>query len=660
MANSPAIRTGNLSAVAEFVFRPGGVAEGNVFTQWAMCHATASSYGGISVIRVDSSLARASVSAGIWDMSGVSLSGFEHVEASGPSDVLEFSDGAELQGLERVDGPLVLRNVGSTPAIYVSSFTSLVLDTGVIVEASGAAPLVSVEDGASLYLTMLGGCQLRNVGTAPVSAEGPSGTLVFQLFSGSQVALNTVSGDPSQVSVSLFSSAANFELNQVGLTVSPSITRIAAAARVGYDNVSSGLASTDVQGAIDELAPGGLTGLGTLGQRTYGNVFVVWAGALAPLTVNDLVNTYGIKRGNLDLLTSTPSYAGCRWRMEYLNTTPPTVIDNLTFSTAQEIVDWVNANVPQAAGRFTPDVQVAAYDVIDPSIDPLFKIMGKNRTFSRFRAFDKYWSPSTQTVDNEFAVFLDGLWTSVWGAPVPTGNPPASWGDEFRLFWVPSNHRRLYLLPNTGFQMDLTSSAGNRQMIQISDDTLQPATTSSWSTDPSRNPRYGVMDPSGTSFEYYSLSDGFKQLPNSLLNGNSVVIGYPMVDGSGNRSVYVKPVGVDIFHTNWFDDSRYQLEAVGALDRDGQNRVRVLSPETTPQPRLNSGGLYALSDFLVPLAFPNSSTHRGGSYRPGDVRFQLRDLTTNRVSPFSNAKIGWDFKKRFRPLAALVRNDATR
>lgn len=662
MANTPAIRTGSLSAVTEFIFRPGGTAVGNVFTQWDLCHSAASSYSGASVIRVDSSLANAVVGTGAWDMSGVTLSGFEHVAQTGPADVLELSEGATLLNLERMNGPFVLRATGSSPAISVTSFTSIVADTGVRMEASGSGPLVSVADGATFFLTMLGGSQLVNSGVAPILAEGPGGSIVFQLLSGAQVSFNTVTGNAALVSVNLFSSGSSFSDNQVGLTATPVINRIARAERVFYDNVSSGLVAENVQDAIDEIAAGSVSSTATLGQRTYGNVFVVWSGASAPLTVPNLISIYGVKRGNIDLLQNTPSYAGCSWRMEFINSTPPTVFDNLTFTTTQEIVDWVNANVPQSGGFFTQSVQVAAYDVVDPQVDPLFKVMGKNRTFSRFRAADRYWSPNGETVRNGLADFLSGLWLELWGSPVPTGNPPGSWVDEFRLFWTPQNHRRLYLLPSRQFSIDLNQNgtAGNRQMIQVSDDTLQSASVESWTVDPSREPVYGSLDSSASGLSYYSMQDGFKLLPQDIIGGNSVIIGYPMVDSSGNRSVYVKPVGIDMFHTNWFDDSLYQLEAVGSFERDGQYRIRPLSPENPGQVSLNSGGLYPISQFVVPLSFPNTGTQKGSGYQPGEVRFQLRDLTTNRVSPLANPKIAWDFRKRYRPLAAIVRNDATR
>lgn len=659
MANTPAIRNNAVNANNEFVFRPGVPGGGNVFPTWEACYAAARSYPGMSMLRVDSLLDDAVVPAGTWDMDGIQVGGFNHISSTGPADVLQFGEGSLLENMDTFVSPMRVRNLSSSPPIVVSGFQSIVADLGVLFESPGG-PMMSVEDGAQLFLTLMAGSQFTG-GNPVVEAEGNS-TLVFQLFSGAGVSFNTVTGTAGLVSVSIFGSGASFNPLQTGLTTTPTINLITQAEYEGYDNSESGLTATNVQDAIDELATGSVSSIANLGQRTYGNVFVVWSGAPTPLTVPNLVSLYGVKRGNIDLLQNTPSYSGCSWRMEFINSTPPTVFDNLSFTTAQEIVDWVNANVPQSGGFFTQSVQVAAYDVVDPQVDPLFKVMGKNRTFSRFRAADRYWSPDGETVRNGLADFLSGLWVELWGDPVPTGNPPGSWVDEFRLFWTPQNHRRLYLLPSRQFSIDLNQNgtAGNRQMVQVSDDTLQPASVESWTVDPARSPVYGSMDSSASGISFYSMQDGFKALPQDIIGGNSVIIGYPMVDSNGNRSVYVKPVGIDMFHTNWFDDSLYRLEAVGSFERDGQVRIRQLSPENPGQASLNSGGLYPISQFVVPLAFPNSGTQKGSGYQPGEIRFQLRELATNRVSPLANPKIAWDFRKRYRPLAAIVRNDATR
>lgn len=651
MANSPAIRRSGALEGQEFIYRPAGSAMGNVYTSWAACHTAASAYRGLSRIRIDSPGVGAQIPAGIWDMRDIVISGFEHVTTSGPNDILEVQDGASFTNLARIEGPLRFESVSSSPAMTVGSPHSLICSTGVIMRSNGA-PLIDVLEGNLFYLTLLEGSQIQGP-SAVVEMENLS-VAVVQLFSGSLVSFNTFSGTPQQVSVFLFSSAAQFNENHVGLGAQPTINLLADSERVSYDPTASGLVSTDVQGAIDELAQDNASGSGSLGRRTYGNVFVVWSGFNAPLTVNALVSETSIKRGNVDLIRNVEKYSRCQWRMEFIDSTPPVVFDDLSFGSQQDIVDWVNANVPQAGGFFTESCHLAAYDQIDGDLPPIFKVMGKNRTFSRWRNFFRYWS-SGQVV-NTTPQLLQDLWTFIYGAPLPT--PVGSWTDEYGLFWTPQNHKRLYQLPALGFTLGLQGGPGQRRM-RLPDDSISPATTGEWTTDPGFSPGYVASDATQNTSDLFDAASAERHLALNLAQGNSIVIGYPMTDGLGNRALYLKPVGIDTFHTNWYDPSQYRLEAVGAYARDGHIRIHPLtSPQSTPQASLNSGGLFSLSEVMTSVAFSNSSNLRG--QKPGPVAFQLRDLMTNRVSALAHPRIQWDYKKRFRPLAAIVRNHATR
>lgn len=404
---------------------------------------------------------------------------------------------------------------------------------------------------------------------------------------------------------------------------------------------------------------------GDLGIRTYGNVMGMWEGYPYPIMDSDLISRIALKRGNIDLVTNTSAYSRCMWKVEVSD--PSSVIatyDGLTFTNTQEIVDWINSNVPNDGGTFLNSAYIHAYDRVSPAVNPLPKIFGRNRTFSRMRPADRYWSPSNPTLASRnwnalvASNFLSQLWQDVWGSPFPT--PVGSWSDaDFACFWTPSDYKNLYRLPNPQFSVNLSAGQGGRHMLSggnaISADPVP------WFRDTNISPVYAASDATSTSYRSFGISAAFKELPRAYQNGESVIIAFPMSDGNGNQSVYIKPVGTDVYTTSFFDQGQYQLEAVGTYEQTGQVKIRPIFPQMgTPLPSLNVGIRFGLDQLLVPLAAPNMSALRGNHYKPGKIRFQIRNLANNQVSPFLNPTIQWDFRVRFRPLAALVKNDPTR
>jgi len=114
-STGPTVLTGN-----NFVFRPGGVAGGNVYTDWAALVADLPTVQGMKTIQIDSSLAAATVPEGAWDVTEAELTGyFPGAAPSSAFPTLTIADGASFTNLRKIGGDLNVINANTTAAPVV-------------------------------------------------------------------------------------------------------------------------------------------------------------------------------------------------------------------------------------------------------------------------------------------------------------------------------------------------------------------------------------------------------------------------------------------------------------------------------------------------------------------------------------------------------------
>jgi len=184
-----------LGARPVFVFRPGGVPAGNVYTDWPTMMADVVVQQGPKWIEIDSSIAPALVPAGVWNIADCTFSTSPNVTAPGPppgfgTGLLTWSNGATATG-----NLLALRNIkfASASAAPVLTSASLVtyvdLYNSLVVSNVGAAPFFSFTANfplMTLFNSNLGD-GVRNVVTTAV-------TLALRLYENSGVAAHALAG----------------------------------------------------------------------------------------------------------------------------------------------------------------------------------------------------------------------------------------------------------------------------------------------------------------------------------------------------------------------------------------------------------------------------------------------------------------------------------
>lgn len=219
-----------------FVLRPGGVPDGNIYTDWPTLYADYSLTDGPATIEFDDSLGAITIPAGAYAFrEDTTLEGvLRQNPALGGGDVgtlVELADGVTF------DPPPIyyrngiwLRSLSSSPIISVtptggpSEFLIQLLERGAVFEASGGSPFVestrlSTEGGVFFFL-VLGG--RFNASTDPVLnllGDVPGGIPAIaqlNMLSSGQVRPDTIEGNAQGLLFAQVSDDSNFSILQSG------------------------------------------------------------------------------------------------------------------------------------------------------------------------------------------------------------------------------------------------------------------------------------------------------------------------------------------------------------------------------------------------------------------------------------------------------------
>lgn len=256
-------------APERFVFRPGGVAADNVYTNWAALMAAVGAASGSKEIVFDDTAGAITIPAGVWNVAGVALTDGDLLTntVGTPTQVpVSLANGAILSGHP------VLRNLditgppaGGAPFALVAGFAFLVLDNCTI--TSGGVPVVGV-DGVGTTLVMYLLNSSITVAGGPVIYCSNNGSIAPSLQANSVLQNGTLSDDGTGTVFSATVTSSSFmsinpadhpAFNPAGFPAA--FTYSDNALRMGYDNTGSGLTAINVQDAIDEIVggPGSIT-----------------------------------------------------------------------------------------------------------------------------------------------------------------------------------------------------------------------------------------------------------------------------------------------------------------------------------------------------------------------------------------------------------------
>jgi hypothetical protein len=157
------------ASTTNVIFRPGGVAGGNVYTTWATAFAAATASQCACILYVDSSLAAATVPAGTWDCLGaLTLAGYNVFE-----DTLTIADTGILKRPQAISGLTVECTCATTQAFTFNSGDTFFLDRFCNVDllAGATVPAIQIPNGAILAIFFDSGA-VDNTATPTIGVIG--------------------------------------------------------------------------------------------------------------------------------------------------------------------------------------------------------------------------------------------------------------------------------------------------------------------------------------------------------------------------------------------------------------------------------------------------------------------------------------------------------
>ena len=429
--------------------------------------------------------------------------------------------------------------------------------------------------------------------------------------------------------------------------------------------------------------------------RSYGVATVAYANLPVPALDSQMEVSITSNGGNILLWGYFDTwYFRCKVRLRFsdINNITQQYFPYLdvvrTFANRAELVQFVNDN--RTSDQVMVEMEV--FDVVDGNMPSPANVYGKNRLYAGLLGRvsgganrPQYWGRQPDAAyyaanSNAYVQLAEALYTLWQGCHPSIAMPDPSvtpWtADEYGCFWFGTNRVRRYDMPRFDGALtvpDAPRATSTVRYVRLVNQNIPDTTTtprangagglppSTWGT-LSTSPvvYYAALAPNLSATTGWSARDAFKLNAEYIYGNWSVVVGYPLVReialGQYECSVLVKPIGVDSFFFDAFDDSRYQLEAVGTYRNDGRLMLQSvpISSVTWERRVTNPVLVQSLSAVMRPVRRYIQSGRNG--YAPGRARFQYRDLLTGMVSSLSPAGIEPVVRKRARPFALMVRD----
>jgi len=240
-----------------FVFRPGGVADDPVFTDWNLLWARRSLLDGPAVIQIDDSILPATIPTGVYDLSNTLVRG---VPGSITPTLLTVGAGADITGISTVGDNLSLLFSTGASTITPAAGSLFSLGKNSSIEAQGpATPMFSVSSG-DFTMLLEDGASLTGINPV-VSVAAGAFQLSVILDDGSSVAADTISGAVGSNGTSLIRSASS----DISVPIPPAFdgtwtnTYLTSAFNVGYNPTNPldwAIVPATVGEALDQLVLG--------------------------------------------------------------------------------------------------------------------------------------------------------------------------------------------------------------------------------------------------------------------------------------------------------------------------------------------------------------------------------------------------------------------
>lgn len=361
-----------------------------------------------------------------------------------------------------------------------------------------------------------------------------------------------------------------------------------------------------------------------------------------------------VRQGN-DVAKHYDRYADCLWDIWEVGGSGHWT--GLQFNTEAALYQFLDTNCehkPLDPLAYRYNIMGRVYDLVDPTVPVINKVWGMNTFLSILkdsRAYKKSYPVSATASWPRFAQWFNSLAAQNIGLPLGLVYSP---GAE-RLLWLPRTYRTVYHQPYTGFWMQPGNPSLPRSMYDWDTSSIVPWTggVMNHETAPGvgQNPiawtfvqaEGGTIWTTSTTPAAAMESAGFPEYSGLVL--------YRMKHATANqRSLFVKPLGIDRIGTNWFDETKYTLHALYEME-DRTARIKQLDGSGTEASDL----YWVYKNRWSPIdgAMMARTGWRSMNKIPS-VRFFLRSNVTGRISAPSSMKVKCFVGEHNAPMKWLV------
>ncbi len=357
-------------------------------------------------------------------------------------------------------------------------------------------------------------------------------------------------------------------------------------------------------------------------------------------------------------------YSKCRVRLE-CDTTRQTFTSPITgFATKTELYTWINSVVPNNGSQITENVALTIFDDEVGDIPSIQKIRGCNMTYIGLTSSKKWRKSETRTASatrdsagtRELIIEASQFFVNkgLISEPITTTQYNSGGDNSKRVIWFSGRKNNLFGLPKIGSNITLPDQVtlDNRCWWDMSTD----APVSQVVTDTGghilqdfcyvcRTFQGNIEAVRSDSIDMRSKL--FQQSDESII---VVYLVRNSVD-SNKYALFAKPLGIDLVYVDWFDQTKYRLEAIGSTkERQSQLRYLPCSTGTRNSDLIGDRSAVYKSTWMWNDMTP-SQVNNAGFLKPRSIRFRLRRLSDNRVGSLSKASI----KPVFRTTNALFK-----
>lgn len=260
-----------VAGAISFVYRPGGVAVGNIYSNFATLYTAFNAVSGLRIIVFDDSLAPCAIPVGTYSFAGADALGY----SDAVSAAVTFSGATVITSFFARSYKVAFANDTTNALVTTAAGAHILMMQACSVTSTGALPF---------FLTTAGTLSLllheSTIATGASAAVRTTGAGITSLAArdSSAIQTNSISDDAAGTTNVGYDSTSVVSQTQVVATTPPTYTRLADASRVAYTPTTAANWPTptpdDVAEALDDIA--------TETSESIGMMYVISHGVYTP------------------------------------------------------------------------------------------------------------------------------------------------------------------------------------------------------------------------------------------------------------------------------------------------------------------------------------------------------------------------------------------